>query len=92
MFAIVHGLMAVSFPGIGGHDLGGLASSLPLSVVLLAAAVVIIAVFGMMSRFRDIFQGKGTAMDFIGLIVVLMILALVVLVMGKGVVRGIRVM
>lgn len=92
MRAVVHGLMAVGIPGFGGHYFGGLASSLPLPVLLLAAAVVVIAVFGMMSRFRDIFQGKGTAIDFIGLIVVLLILILVLLVMGSGVIKGVRVM
>lgn len=92
MLTYTHGMMALSFTDLGSGYIGGLTHTVPFPIVVLAIVVVVIALFGMMSRMADIFRGKGTAVDFIGMIIMLMLVLLVLFITGSGVVRGINVM
>lgn len=92
MINYMHGIMTLSFSDLGSGYIGGLAHTVPFPIVVLAMVVVVIALFGLLSRMADIFRGKGTAVDFIGMIIMLMLVLLVLFITGSGVVRGINVM
>ncbi len=72
------------------HDFSGLTSHIPLPVLILVLVVLVIAAFGLISRFGSIVKGKGTATDYLGILILMGLFLLVALLVGSGMLGGMR--
>jgi len=91
MYGSDHGVYAMGYVERGRDYLSGMAYTVPLPVLIIAVVVFIVAFFGIISRFRSILKGKGTPLDFVGLIIMLILLALAAVIVMSGVVKSLHV-
>lgn len=84
------GVYALGSTGSLNHDFGGLAYSIPLPVLVLVLVVLVIAAFGLLSRFGSIVKGKGSATDYLGMLILMGLFLLVALLVGSGMLGGMR--
>lgn len=83
------GVDAMGSVGAARQKVEGLVYSIPEPLLILVLVVFVIAVFGMLSRIKAVLSGKGTAADFLGIIILLVMLVLVLLIIGSGVLKEI---
>jgi len=77
---------------IAGRDVTSFFYQLPLPVVVGLAVVALIGVFGILGRVKAILSGKGSAMDFITVVLILVVAAIVFFLVAGRAVKGINVM
>jgi len=91
MYGYDHGVYAMGYVDRARDYFSGMAYTVPLPILLIAVAVFLVAFFGIISRFRSILKGKGSPLDFVGLIIMLILLALAAVIVMSGVVKSLHV-
>lgn len=86
------GVRVYAMGSTGGlnHDFSGLTYNIPLPILVLVLVVLVIAAFGLISRFSAIVKGKGTATDYLGILIIIGLFLLVALLVGSGMLGGMR--
>jgi len=77
---------------IAGRDVTSFFYQLPLPVVVGLAVVALIGVVGILGRVKAILSGKGTAMDFITVVLIFMVAAIVFFLVAGRAIKGLNVM
>jgi len=77
---------------VGGKDVTGFLYDLPLPILIGLAIAAVIGLFGMLGRIKALLTGKGTALDFVTVVLILMVAAIVLIVIAGNVVRSLNVM
>ncbi len=71
-----------------GHDVSGLVSAMPTLVLVLAGAVLVIVIIGLFSRVRDMISGRASALDYVGMALMLAFLVIIGLALAKVYFKG----
>jgi hypothetical protein len=91
MYGTEHGFYAMGYIDRAKDYYSGVAYNIPMPILIIAVVVFLVAFFGIISRFRAILKGKGTPLDFVGVIIMLILLAMAGIIVMSGVVKSLHI-
>jgi hypothetical protein len=77
---------------LGGQDITGMFYSMPLWLLAIFGIAALVGIIGILGRIKAVLTGKGTGMDFIVVVIILVIAALMAVLVTGRVVKSIGIL